>query len=145
MPTYKEQYDKIIQAYFRDEIKPYRMSFCFCGTLTGGNSWTRYIDNSWSPYKGKEFSAMENALLSTIKKLTIGGDPLEIFLGAYGQREVANHPNYETALFEGMCAALEVLKEIHISRGEKIDEEIPQFTKRNLSTNKENQNELSAY
>lgn len=40
-------------------------------------------------------------------------------------------PDYENKLFNGMVAALEVLKQIHIEHGEVIDEE-PVFTKRIL-------------
>ena len=44
--------------------------------------------------------------------------------------EVAN----EDKLFEGMCAALEVLKQIHKERGEDVDS-VPEFKKRKLQTN----------
>ena len=32
--TYNEAYSKIIDAYFRDEIRAMDSNFCFCGTLT---------------------------------------------------------------------------------------------------------------
>ncbi len=147
MPTYREQYDKIIQAYFRDEIQPYNRQFCFCGTL--GYMKGDIFSSRWDYqlYHQLEYANMERALLTIIRNETIGANGSQsIFIDGEEcsilRTVIANHKNYETALFNGMCAALEVLKEIHISRGEKIDEDIPQFTKRNLSTNKIKENEL---
>lgn len=122
--TYNEAYDKIIQAYFRDEIKPFDAEFCFCGTLCGNSSgWHGYTDfrktNSrhmdYAGYTGSDFVKMETALLQEIKS------------GVY------SNPNWENELFSGMCNALEVLKQIHRDRGEDVDS-LPALTKRNLQT-----------
>ncbi len=142
MPNYREQYDKIIQAYFRDEIEICDSEFCFCGTLSPtGRKWNTSPNFSWGkdsyqdhkydhpqPYTLSEYKRMEWALVDT-------------------KNDYAAHngirSDHEDAIFMGMSAALEVLKQIHISRGEKIDEDIPQFTKRELSTNKTTDNVLS--
>lgn len=121
--TYKEAKEKIFDAYFKDEIQPFNTCFCFCGTLCDNNSsWynfhaglhcdgmllqTHYPSHG---YSGEELKRMEYALLREL--------PID-------------RNNYEVKLFEGMCSALEVLKEIHKSRGENVDEEIP-FVKRDL-------------
>lgn len=63
---------------------------------------------------------MEDALFAGI--IDVNGD----------EGFVPSSMNYEEGLFEGMVKALEVLKEIHRSRGENVDEEIQAFTKRNL-------------
>src|SRR6187431_3627039 len=97
---YNEAYNKIIEAYFKDEIKPYDSSFCFCGTLADntahwfGSTLGRF-HRDYAGYKGLEYLRMERALLDTIQ-------------GANG--------DYETLLFLGMSAALDVLKQIHIER-----------------------------
>lgn len=123
--TYKEAYDKIIQAYFRDEIKPMNPKFCFCGTLAGGQNWGDFCrpHNASTRYTYDEFINMEAALLDTID--SIMGIPNK------AKQEL---PIYEVAMFEGMCAALEVLKQIHLSRGENVDdvEGVGEFKKREL-------------
>jgi hypothetical protein len=124
--TYSQAYDKIIHAYFRDEIKPLDARFCFCGTLCN-NSEGWVLDTvgrkhrDFGQYKGDEYVRMERALLDAIKSTSNG----------YSTKKT-NPAEYEDALFAGMCAALEVLKQIHIERGEVIDE-VPVFTKRDLS------------
>jgi hypothetical protein len=106
--TYKQAYDKIIDAYFKDEIEPYDAKFCFCGTLCDnsvgwmGNSLTG-IHNNFGSYSGVDYGKMESALFSKI------------------DRTGRHMPDYEDALFSGMVAALDVLKEIHRSRGEDVD------------------------
>jgi hypothetical protein len=140
--TYKQAYDKIIEAYFKDEIKPYNGQFCFCGTLAGfviSNAFEQ-PDNyrGWptNEYSSNELNKMEVALLYAIYNGVNGtGNIYEPF--AYDMTETRertiSHPNYENALFAGMCAALEVLKDIHRARNENVDE-VPVFTKRNLKT-----------
>ncbi len=107
MPTYFEQREKIIQAYFRDEIKPYERNFCFCGTLCNNtDEWfgmAMSFHNDSHGYRGRDFVQMETVLLMEV--------------------DVEVGPDYEDQLFKGMCAALDVLKEIHRSRGEDVDTE----------------------
>jgi len=114
--TYKEAYDLVIEAYFRDEIRPLEAQFCICGTLCGNDSgW--YLD-SYKPnyvnagYTGRELKMIEEPLI-------------DHFI------DDEDNPEYENALFNGMCAALEVLKKIHRERGENVDE-LPALTKRQL-------------
>lgn len=141
--TYKEAYDKIIDAYFKDEIQPYNTEFCFCGTL----GYAKYSPSNngrwmqWAPiYTTEEYTKMENALLKTIADRLLGEENyLSIYLGTVedtlrgNRKKVDTHPNYEDALFEGMCKALDELKEIHRQRGEDVDS-LPQLTKRKLQT-----------
>lgn len=125
--TYNEAYNKIIDAYFRDEIKPLLASFCFCGTLCNNSEeWFRsssHRHNDYAGYLGIEFVKMENALTETIRKE----------LGTQICRSDRSSKEYEDALFKGMSAALDVLKEIHIQRGEIIDKPV-QFKKRRIKS-----------
>lgn len=130
--TYKQAYDKIIQAYFRDEIKISDPEFCFCGTLNmnNGGYWCGY---NWKLngiyYTGNELQKMEEALLTTINDhLTV----TDIYVHTIDK--IMCDPNYETALFAGVSAALDVLKQIHRSRGEDVDgDSVKVFSKRNLN------------
>lgn len=121
--TYNEAYDKIIQAYFKDEIHPANPMFCFCGNLCDNTQdWFGIpleLHRNSHGYKGQDFVRMESALFGSIT------NEFHLLLHDVGSAE------YEDALFAGMSAALEVLKQIHRERGEDVDS-VPVFTKRQL-------------
>ena len=125
MPTYREQRDKIIEAYFKGEIQPMNSNFCFCGTLAGGMSWLWRRDKHC--YSLDEFRRMEAALLFLFDDHDFEKSGIVCVHGE-------THPQYEEVLFEGMSNALDVLKQIHIEHGENVDEELSPFIKRDLST-----------
>lgn len=125
--TYKQAYDKIIEAYFKDEIEPGDVEFCFCGTLSHDKNWhLKNRNKKVYTYSLKEYSEMEYALLKPM-----GCDRLHNSPASWGipGNVLAKVDDYENMLFTGMCAALDVLKQIHIERGEIIDE-VPEFKKR---------------
>jgi len=127
--TYKQAFDKITEAYIKGEIKPFDSDFCFCGTLASGRSW---VEDKCPLYSRNDFVIMEAALLmqfysSGYNVTRYGRGPAEWAIAGADE----STPYYEEILFAGMCAALEVLKQIHIERGEIIDE-TPAFTKRQL-------------
>jgi hypothetical protein len=127
---YQDAYNKIIEAYFKDEIKPFYEDFCFCGTLCGGSSWAKDdFDQLKEPYSNNEYRAMEAALLSNLREcgiVKING----LWMKKRGV-DYTEHSNYEDLLFRGMCDALDVLDSIHRERGENVDE-LPKLTKRQL-------------
>lgn len=128
--TYQEARGLILDAYFKDEIEPGDGHFCFCGTLSPKNAVWRGCGEKTLPYSSSEYERMEKALMcgmSTSLRIMINAytTPVRVF------RKIKTHPNYETALFAGMSAALEVLRQIHIERGERVDE-VPSFSKRNF-------------
>lgn len=119
--TYKEAYDKIIDAYFKNEIKPLDSRFCFCGSLCNGKQWL--CGNEF--YSSSEYKRMESALLYELRMIPTHCTTNHTY-------HYIPSPGYEEKLFDGMVAALDVLKQIHISRGEIIDEPVT-FKKRDLS------------
>lgn len=127
--TYRQAYDKIIEAYFRNEIEPGSNEFCFCGTLSKDDEW-RFAKGNEYPYSRDEYLKMEHALFSgmSIALNTIVSCGISVF----DFDDLKKKEKYEEALFFGMSSALEVLKDIHRSRGEKEDEATPEFTKRQL-------------
>lgn len=123
--TYNEAYSKIIDAYFRDEIRAMDSNFCFCGTLSPvGGRWNIYYEAKEHFYTHHEYKKMEFALIHTVNENKGNND--------YDPKKHPYNEQYEAALFAGMSAALDVLKQIHIERGEVIDE-VPVFTKRQLA------------
>lgn len=126
-PIFRESYDKIIEAYFKDEIKPMKADFCICGTLAGNSDWYNANRKLGSPYSRREYRLLESALFEGIRIVDgnawADADPvLNVFC--------ANLT--EGALFNGMSMALDVLRKIHESRGEVI--ESFEFKKRELTT-----------
>lgn len=126
--TYREAYDKIIDAYFKNEIQPMNMHFCFCGTLSPEKGWKDADSHRKReyPYSYEEYTTMERALFSGMTENW--DNPQFIKMMQYSQ---TSHPDYEEQLFKGMSKALDELKKIHIERGENI-EETPAFIKRQL-------------
>lgn len=154
LPNYQTQFNKITEAYIKDEIKPLDPQFCFCGTLSPDSNWrnkelfTKHeYDYSWN-----EFGEMEQSLFSTFTKETEWEAPgfvncnescvnkrllreeilVQIEEDETSWLKLAAGDTYEDKLFNGMVAALDKLKEIHIRHGEVIDEQ-PIFQKRILS------------
>ncbi len=132
-PSYKEQFDKITEAYIKGEIKPYKSNFCFCGTIApeeysadGHKNWNNH-DGKFMQHKHfytlSEYGKMEEALFI----------PLHAFNGKISGMNIyrleEGDEGYEDAMFDGMCAALEVLKQIHVHKGD-IADEYPVFKKR---------------
>jgi len=120
LPKFSDSYNKVITAYFKDEIKPWDAKFCFCGTLCDNKEyWFKMpciSHNDFMGYTGKDFVRMEQALLYTIAGF-----------GVFTWKDEGTE-RYETAVFEGMCAALTELENIHKERGEITD--VPVLEKR---------------
>lgn len=120
MLTYKQAFDKITEAYIKDELNPMNGEFCFCGTLAGGRRW-RYGEGDYSP---EEYGEMEGPLLrglmADVHYYTVEGK-----YGIFMNKDKAT----EELVFKNMCNSLEVLKQIHVRRGENV-EETPIFIKR---------------
>lgn len=126
--TYKQAYDKIIEAYFKDQIEPMSMQFCFCGTLCCGvkeRDYNYYWDDE--RYSEQEYLWMEDALMEGL-----GAKRVKLGTGYDTTTAGKDKPDYEDRLFKGMSMALDELKEIHRSRGENVDETVIPFTKRQL-------------
>lgn len=127
-PTYKEQYDKITRAYFRNEIEPYLNCACFIGNLLNntdkwnamrdcitGNKMTPVVDaKTLDPVFGfytiEEICEMENNFLDAIENYSYTG--------------------WENSVFYAMSSTLDMLRKIHESKGEIT--EVQSFTKRQL-------------
>ncbi len=132
MPTFKEQFDKLTRAYIRDEVFPMSPCACFVGNLLNRNSdWSgvrhgwNQITNCESDYK-RGFNAInkESGGFYTPKEIILLES--EFVVGVEDLRE-----NYsEDQLFNAFAHTLELLKQIHISKGEQVDELV--FVRREL-------------
>lgn len=139
-PTYEQQWQKITEAYLKDKIRPYDHNFCFCGTLCNGGAWARYlferqVHNSYSIYEAADFIRMETALLRVLHNdIETPRLLYDMWMGQDGNyHPTIEHPKYEQAVYDGMVAALEVLRQIHEAKGDPTAKSIT-LTKRQLQT-----------
>lgn len=145
-PTYKEQWQKITSAYLNNELEPYDGCACFIGNmLNKKNSWEdlrggmpcmgrgyvepiygedykrglKFINSeAHGVYTPGNIVKLENNFLGIIYE-KCGGDTISDDLGF--DKVIKAHPNYEQALYEAMVSTLELLRQIHISKGEDVD------------------------
>jgi len=131
-PTYKEQFDKITRAYIADELQPTNSCACFIGNLLNNNrEWAMGRVFDWKNH-GIGVVANEHLIMLVVNAEANGlysaqeiVDMEDNFLSIYSDGFQS-----EDALFHAMESTLEMLKQIHISKGEQVDP-IP-FAKRQL-------------
>lgn len=146
MITFQEQYNKITKAYYKNELNPMDGCACFIGTLLNNdNSWeaVRLCDTRLGYfYESFKITMMYNEKLET----WVTKEEAIIFItktseNLYSVKNIIDMENNflgiwdkgnktEDSLFKAMESTLEMLKEIHISKGEVIQDY--NFTKREL-------------
>lgn len=117
---FKQAFDKITEAYIKDRIRPLSGNYCICGTLYGNSNWMNVVKlRAGFPYSIEELIMIESALLSPL--IPFGAEKHGDWRGAWGGWLECDAEGYEDALFDGMSAALDIFREIHISRGEDVE------------------------
>lgn len=98
--NYQQARSKILDAYFKDEIKPLDAKFCFCGTLSPDENW--YQNYTYSevsrPYTYFEYERMEKALFSVFPKLQHEQCGVCIYMGSMDQYLESIKDVYEEVL-----------------------------------------------
>ena len=146
-PTYKEQFDKLTRAYIENRVDPFNDCACFVGNLLNGNEYWG-CERTWK-ISGDILDSLDSTYMSgteVINKVLEKESnsyylPDEIiilertFLKAFsrhgGKRKGKDGWKGEDALFAAFEITLDLLKQIHQSKGEIIDE-TPVFQKRQL-------------
>lgn len=149
---YASQFNKLTEAYIRNEVNPMTNCNCFVGNLLNNRpKWAahRFFPrilrvNPESLYRTK-FTSLKSINYILEEQTNSFYTPSDIlllermFLKTFllsGGNEVADWYNPletdEDALFVAFEKTLDLLKEIHISKGEII-EEVPTFVKRQLA------------
>lgn len=153
-PTFREQYDKIVGAYLRDELDPWSACGCFVGNLLNNAvHWTGckigitiapaaylplgvktmqargcqiVLEESGGLYTPIEIIELEDNFLYSQGRL-VSKRGLHIMLPTKGN----NSSNIqEHKLFKAMESTLLMLKRIHESKGEVVEDY--SFSKREL-------------
>jgi len=147
-PTYLEMYNKIVGAYMRNELNPFKPCACFIGNMLNGKSgWAcaRSFDENGRGHKEIYFFSEEtikqsNLALEEVNSFYTIEDIIyleDLFLNTLHNKWIKMYPfevkmlhDYEDRLFRAMEVTLEALKELHIEKGEVVEN--PIFTKRQL-------------
>lgn len=132
MITFKQQFDKLTEAYIRNEVNPYDSCACFIGNLLNNNDgWADALacGTARAVYKPAEIANAirnENMLISVIKNEAEGFySPLDIvrleknFMDFFWGRPRCIEP--EELLFMAFDSTLDMLKQIHESKGEIVE------------------------
>jgi hypothetical protein len=129
-PSYKEQFDKLTRAYIANEVLPLNACACFVGNLLNGlGSWVHarsynglgVLDNDshFKPIADMCIKEQSNGLYTAQEIINLE----KVFLQSW--RPLQN----EDSMFDAFCVTLDLLKQIHLSKGEIIDE-VPEFKRR---------------
>lgn len=130
MPSFKQQFDKLTEAYIRGEVNAFTGCECFNGNLENRTTqWTEVKGgkNIISPnvnYTGLQYTEMEHAFMEPIRvflRRNVHSGSSKTWIDDYNKSSVVN-ADYEAALFQGFQDAIEILRQIHISRGEEVDD-----------------------
>lgn len=148
-PTFRQQYDKIVNAYLQNKLNPLSSCACFIGNLlngatlwSSGRSWSSGGDgkfpNFGEPYIIPDMGISNppsecvfresNGLYSLEEVVTLE----KIFLLSLGKHyeDVTQSMSDENRLFQAMEVTLEALKKLHELKGEIVEEYT--FKKREL-------------
>jgi hypothetical protein len=153
MITYKQQFDKLTEAYFNNEVHPYDDCVCFVGNLLNNNGdWSYFRDFNLIRNTGIDLKSLIQPANPGVSLQDILNNEAEgfyyfeeilglerEFLTTYesitGVQEpalVISHIKIdEEALFQAFSKTLDMLYMIHVAKGENVPERIP-FAKRGL-------------
>lgn len=159
MWTYKKAFDRLTEAYINGKVNPLDSCCCFVGNLLDGDRKWRYAVNGTGNLTGDErcllisqeginlnaegfyipveVVELENIFLRTIRRYNESTPSINSDISSKIGRNVPLSDMEECAIFEGFKVTLDRLKEIHISKGEVIDEDIPVFVKRTIKAKEE--------
>lgn len=148
MITFREQFDKLVKAYMNDEVDPFHLCRCFVGNLLNGRmdwgyirqrgkylecesnpQWKKRIiehvaegckcveEESKGTYSAKEIEELENNFMG-------------FFNWSHAYYRSLTDEKKESVLFEAFSDTLQMLKELHESKGEVVEDYV--FNKREM-------------
>lgn len=139
-PTFKQQYDKIVGAYLRNELDPHNGCACFVGNLLNKN---REWEKIRVPYAGSHYldTHFKSRLVPERQNYMIGEACVKsLSNNLYSAEDVRqleqnflqifNKNMDEESLFSAMESTLLMLRQMHESKGETVEDYI--FEKRVL-------------
>ena len=131
-PTFREQYDKIVDAYLRDELEPKNSCACFIGNLLNNSSkwvWCRDWNVKYDPIittDSKSYLVGLRVITLESKGLYTPEEIVEmeaLFLKSCGGMNWLRDNNVtEENLFKAMEVTLQLLREIHEFKGEVVED-----------------------
>lgn len=126
MKTFREQFDKLVKAYMNDEVRPQNSCACFIGNLLDGEGcW--YVFKDWDLSTPQYEFDHANELINHISDGTYTPKELLRIEGAFMRIWLKGGRN-EESLYKAFEHALILLRNLHESKGEVIDDYV--FVKR---------------
>lgn len=123
-PTYKEQFDKITRAYINGELKPWDACACFIGNIFNNTEDWIYALPRNKGFHGsdkisrgvRQIREQSNYTPEEIEMLEYNF--LNIYSDVFNNRKRCRT---EETLYNAMVSTLEMLRQIHISKGENVE------------------------
>lgn len=146
-PSFQSQYNKIVNAYYKNQLNPFDSCACFIGNMLNGNLRWGYGRKVTVPNKFEILKVVNDEFALSIALSCIRSEANsfytleeifkleENFLNITTNYTpvddgITSYKYNEEDLFKAMVSTLEMLKEIHISKGEVVNNY--SFTKREL-------------
>lgn len=140
-PTFQEQYQKIVDAYYKEELEPWNGCACFVGNLLNKkDTWcnARYVEigemQTNSPILEEVLTFVNkesNGLYSYQEVINLEQNFLNIAYNRKNSLWFVKGNQTEDSLFAAMESTLQMLRKIHESKGEVVKDY--NFTKRELT------------
>lgn len=145
-PTFKQQFDKLTTAYIENKVEPWEPCGCFVGNLLNGHeAWTygrKYsnfspllleginyhiglqcvLEQSKGLYTMEDICRIEKAFMTPLKQGLKAYQGITHVPSLIEALEYEQTAGYEETLFTAFSNALDVLREIHLAKGEVIEE-----------------------
>ncbi len=133
-PTFTEQYNKIVNAYMKNELDPWNCSACFIGNLLNNNGdWAQgrlvgvgVMRQSMHPTMCQSLVESRNCVLVESNGAYTLEQVVEMetnFLDIASDRAIYYKRQWdEGLLFKAMESTLNMLKKIHEAHGEVVDQ-----------------------
>ena len=138
-PTFEQQFTKIVNAYLKNSLSAYKSCACFVGNLLNNkDEWGagRYFSFDLDGCPSIESINIPEKALKCLKDESNGFYSMKdvckletSFLNTLNLEEIIT--SYEERLFKAMEITLQLLREIHESKGEIVKDY--NFAKRELS------------
>lgn len=121
MITFKTQYEKLVKAYISDKVEPNESGACFIGNLlNGAGEWMCF---KHAVYWQSRDAEVQNALFVIQQESDNTYTPKELLQieGAF-MRVWRRYGENEESLFKAFEHALMLLRKLHESKGEVIED-----------------------
>ena len=138
-PSYSQQFNKLTEAYISEKVQPLSPCACFVGNLLNNTSdWilAKQCINNLFPFDSMFYKQAKSSIIKesnglyTVEEIIMLERLFMVVTNCFNKEE-RSPEQCENRLFEAFEKTLDLLKQLHIQKGEIIYE-VPVFKKRVL-------------